>query len=1191
MAHLDLSLLGGFEARLDGQPVIAFAGDKARALLAYLALEGQRPKRREALAALLWPERPESAARANLSQVLFSLRTILGDRVRAGTPEDERSAIPFLSVSEEAIQFNPASDHRVDAATFTTLLDACAEHAHDAGGECAACAQWLSQAVALYRGSFLQDLAIADSVPFEEWAAAQRERLHRLALEALQRLAATDERQGEYERGLGYAWRQVELDPWREDAQRQLMRLLAFSGRRSEALAQYEACRHALAEELGVEPEAETVALYESIRQGTLELPPVGVAGALPAAEEGPEARRTPFVARQRELAHLAQWLGVALRGEGRVGFVVGEPGSGKTMLLQEFARRAMTAHPELVVAWGSGNAYSGLGDAYLPFLEALRMLSGDVASRLAGGGISPEHGRRLWGALPTVVQALVREGPELIDLLVPGEGLLARARAFAPTGAPWRTRLEELLKRKAASPPRADLQQTDLFEQYTHVLQALARERPLLLVLDDLQWADAGSISLLFHLGRRLAGSRVLVLGAYRPEEVALGRGGERHPLEAVLHEFQSTWGAMWVDLGEAQGREFVDALVDSEPNALGDDFREGLYQRTGGQALFTVELLRGLQERGDLVRDAGERWVEGPSVDWDRLPSRVEGVVAERIERLPEELREVLSVASVEGEEFTAEVLTGVQGVKGQEVVRSLSGPLSKRHRLVSAEDVRRLGERRLSRYRFRHFLFQRYLYQGLDEVERTHLHEAVGNALEALYGATPSTVITLASAGRRDEENLSAVKAAYSGLAGEVAALAPQLARHFEAAGLTEKAVSYLQQAAERTALSLLGYEEAIVHLTRGVSLLQELPGTLDRARTELVLQLMLACEFAAVRGLASPEYGRACARAYELARRIGEARLIFTALANVATVHRNRAELRLSRQLEEQLLDLARRELPQWLDGAHTLLGHSLFRCGEFAAARWHLEQAPRSQGALDHLAYVRWYMGYPDQALRMSWDVSALFGDQPATRSVVHQLRREVCATLDAAQALAEATDVLLSFRRPWAMICLGWVHAQSGQAERGITEMRQGAADFEAQGFLVTRSQCLALLAEGYALAGRPEEGLAAVAEALEHVKRTEERYYEAELHRLRGELLHMQRADPEEVEDSYRQAIAVAQRQEAKSWELRATMSLARLLRDQGRAAEARVMLAAIYGWFTEGFDTPDLRDAKVLLEELQRA
>jgi len=232
-------------------------------------------------------------------------------------------------------------------------------------------------------------------------------------------------------------------------------------------------------------------------------------------------ADRPAFVARERELAQLGGFLDQALAGQGRVVFIIGEPGSGKSVLAQEFVRQAMESHPDLVAAMGTCNAFSGVGDPYLPFREMLQMLTGDVEARWAGGGITGQHARRLWARMPDAVQALLDDGPELLDRFVPGAALLARARAGAPAQA---AQLAKLVEHRAASGAgAANLQQTDLFEQYTKVLKAVSREHPLILVVDDLQWADVGSIGLLFHLGRRLASSRLLLVGA-------VPAGGRRH-------------------------------------------------------------------------------------------------------------------------------------------------------------------------------------------------------------------------------------------------------------------------------------------------------------------------------------------------------------------------------------------------------------------------------------------------------------------------------------------------------------------------------------------------------------------------------------------------------------------------------------------------------------------------------------
>ena len=298
-------------------------------------------------------------------------------------------------------------------------------------------------------------------------------------------------------------------------------------------------------------------------------------------------------MARESELRQLDGYLHQALNGHGRAIFVTGEAGQGKTALIQTFADRAQDACPDLVVGGGNCNAYTGLGDPYLPFREILAMLTADIDARVAAGAIGHEHARRLRRTLPLAAQALLRDGADLIGVFIPGAALLRRAIACVSQDGGWVDRLQELVELEATGAGARNLRQDDLFEQYTLVLQALARQVPLLLVVDDMQWADLGSISLLFHLGRRLAGSRILILGAYRPEEIALGRSGERHPVEPLVHEFRRDWGEIEVALDRAEGRQFVEALLDSEPNQLGAGFRETLYRQTRGHPLFTIELL----------------------------------------------------------------------------------------------------------------------------------------------------------------------------------------------------------------------------------------------------------------------------------------------------------------------------------------------------------------------------------------------------------------------------------------------------------------------------------------------------------------------------------------------------------------------------------------------------------------------
>jgi ABC-type oligopeptide transport system substrate-binding subunit/tetratricopeptide (TPR) repeat protein len=517
-------------------------------------------------------------------------------------------------------------------------------------------------------------------------------------------------------------------------------------------------------------------------------------------------------------LAELRSLLNQAVRAQGQVGFVVGEAGSGKTALVAEFASRAQKARSDLVVTIGNCNAQTGIGDPYLPFREILAQLTGDFEAKLAQGAITAENARRLRGLVRWSCNALLEFGPDLINTVVPGTALIAKAGKFVLDQAGWLDKFEKLVKSKPAGPAASALGQSHIFEQYTNVLKALSHKSPLMLVLDDLQWADSASISLLFHLGRRIRESRILVLGAYRPEEVKLGRGGERHPLDKVLAEFKRYFGDIWVDLDQAErdeARQFVDALLDLEPNRLGEDFRRALVHHTGGHPLFAVELLRDMQERGDLERDALGCWVEGTELDWDDLPPRVEGVIEERIGRLEAELRETLTVGSVEGEQFTAEVIARVRAVDERGLVSSLSNALDRRHHLVVSQGIQRLGDQRLSSYRFRHNLFQTYLYDGLDAAQKAYLHEDVGLVLEALYGD-------------------------------QVEEIAPQLARHFQEAGMAEKAVEYLLQAGDQARM-VYAHEEAIGYYERALALLREQGDHQRAARTLLKMGLVYSAAF--------------------------------------------------------------------------------------------------------------------------------------------------------------------------------------------------------------------------------------------------------------------------------------------------------------------------------------------------------
>jgi ABC-type oligopeptide transport system substrate-binding subunit len=546
---------------------------------------------------------------------------------------------------------------------------------------------------------------------------------------------------------------------------------------------------------------------------------------------------RNIFVAREGELSQLDGFLKLALAGQGQMCFVTGEAGSGKTALVSEFARRAQEEEKKLLVAVGQSDAQTGIGDPYLPFREALAMLTGDASVRHAAGRMGPENAHRLRAGMARSVQVLVEVAPELVGVLVPGGKLVGEVGKAVVEKVGWMDKLEVLAKERAVP----SVEQSRIFEQYTAYLQRLSTKMPLILLLDDLHWSDAASLELLFHLGRRIGESRIMIVGAYRPEEVALGRGGERHPLEKVVAELMHYLGDIWVDLDEVEEgerREFVEAYLGAQPNRLGEGFREALFGHTSGQALFTVELLQDMQERGDIVKDEEGLLMESSTLDWGAVPARVEGVIEERIGRLEEELREMLTVASVEGQDFTAQVVGRVQEMGERQLLRELSQELGKRHRLVQERGEVQVGrERVLSRYEFAHALFQRYLYNDLSAGERRVLHREVGGVLEELYE-------------------------------GSTEQIAVQLARHFELAGIEDKAIEYLLQVGDR-ARGLYAHQEAIDHYQRALKLLRERGEHERAARTLMKLGLAYhnAFQFEQAR--------RAYEEGFVLWQRVGEA----------------------------------------------------------------------------------------------------------------------------------------------------------------------------------------------------------------------------------------------------------------------------------------------------------------------------
>jgi predicted ATPase/predicted negative regulator of RcsB-dependent stress response len=1052
--------------------------------------------------------------------------------------------------------------------------------------------------VALYGGDFLAGFSLPSCPQFEWWLLSQQELYHRQVLETLARLGAYYESYGDYHQSSSYAQKEIELEPWRETAHRRRMRTLALSGERSQALRQYESCRAILAQEMGIEPSRQTTELFEIIRAGdALSMedaqPTKEIPGALPPRSSIPTPSAAPFVGFEPELAQLERHLAAALSGRARVAFIAGEAGSGKTTLLAEFIGRALDAHGDLLAAVGGCSTQFGYGDPYLPFRQALHLLTGDLEGIWSAGALGEEHAGRIWSALPFVLETLLAEGPDLVGTLLPLETLQLHIHKLGDKGAEAIAKLESQAERRTGelSAPASQSRQMAIFDQFTRVLLAVARRCPLILALDDLQWADRGSLSLLFHLARNLGNSRVLVVGAYRPEEIVLDQRGERHPMQTLVNELMSQFGEMRIDLSQAAGWDFVNALLDSESNDLDAAFRRKLFQLTEGHPLFTVEQLRAMQESGGLVRDEAGRWAAGGELNWERIPARVEAIIAERLARPSVECRALLDAASVQGETFSAETLAVVLEESETDIVERLSGELCRQHRLVFAQGLQRLGDTTRSRYRFRHALYQRQLYQNLDAVLRARLHQATGEALERRY-TQQTRDLTLADAS------------------------APRLAFHFEKAGLLEKAIQYHQKAGEQ-AYRLAANEDAISHYNRALELLKSAPESGDQIRQELLLLLSLSGALIAARGYAEPELRRLYARAGELAAKGDEVDLFSHVLYLRGIYHYARAEYQSTLDMGEQLLGQFLDQSILWMsDIANFLLGIGRLNMGDLTLAQAHLQkikavgdsdQVNFTTSPIDRdrllfpifLSWTLWLLGYPDQAFDLNQQLLSrvrkmgypyyLAVTLGTSSCVIHVFRSEFGQLQEQAQELIDlSTKKGFGLYRAWGKIFLGRAQVEVGNIEVGLANLQAGLDAFRATGHIHILTLMLAVQAEAFAIVGQNDDGLKILSEALRLANETGERFYEAELHRLRGELLLAASGGEDEVEACFQKALQVAHEQEAKSLELRAATSLAQLWARQGKANQAGQMLGEVYKWFSEGFDTPDLQEARSLMQEL---
>jgi predicted ATPase len=608
-----------------------------------------------------------------------------------------------------------------------------------------------------------------------------------------------------------------------------------------------------------------------------------------------------------------------------------------------------------------------------------------------------------------------------------------------------------------------------------------------------------------------------------------------------------------------------------------------EQVVTKTDGVPLFVEELVKMILESG-LMREEADHYVLTGPLPPLAIPSTLHDSLMARLDRLST-ARELAQLGAVLGRELPYALLQAVAPVDEATLQQGLA-------QLVDAELVYQRGLPPRSRYFFKHALIQEAAYQSLLKSTRQQYHRRIAQVLTERFPEVVETQPEL-------------------------------LAHHYTEAGLNAQAVGYWQRAGQR-ASERSAYAEAIGHLTRGLEVLSTLPETPDRARYELVLQNTLGQALIATKGYGAADVERVYLRARELSHHVGETAQLFPALYGLWVFHYIRSEFRIAHALGEDFLQLAQQhDDPTTRLVAHRLVGTTWFFLGDFREARNHLEQALRLYDSQQHrdlalqysqdvgvagLIFLSWtlcLLGYPDQALTRAHEALALARSVSHpfslafalnTGSTVHQFRREAHAAHELAEAaIALCREQGFAFWLAYGTRTRSLVLAILGQGEEELTRLHQS---LEASPM---RTLWLALLAEAYGKVEQTEEGWRALTEALATVDATAERFWEVELHRLKGELLlqsgvrgavslgaAFHNAHVEEAAACFRQALDVAHRQQAKSLELRATMSLSRLWQRQGKRDEARELLAPIYGWFTEGFDTTDLQEAKMLLEEL---
>src|SRR5262245_51532312 len=841
----------------------------------------------------------------------------------------------------------------------------------------------------------------------------------------------------------------------------------------------------------------------------------------------------TPLVGREQEVGLLRERWAQVKEGFGQVVLLSGEAGIGKSRLVQMLKEYVATEPQAWLIPCQCSPYYRNT--ALYPMIDVLER----VALRFERGECPPHKLRKLEGFLVQYGLPLAEAVPLFAILLS-----LPLTTAYAPL-----TMSPEQQKQKT-------------LHVFMTIFMRVAARQPLLFVIEDLHWVDPSTLELLSLLVDQCPTSRILALLTFRPD-FSPPWMGRSHATQVTLPR-----------LPRRQAAEMAGRVAHSK--TLPAEVMEQVVARTDGVPLFVEELTKMVLESG-LLQEREERYeLTGPLPPL-AIPATLHDSLMARLDRLAT-VKSLAQLGATLGREFSYTLLQAVSPWDEGTVQRGLQ-------QLVAAEFLYQQGLPPNATYRFKHALIQDAAYQSLLRSTRQQYHQRIAQVLEERFPAIGETQPEL-------------------------------LAQHYTEAGFVAQAISYWQQAGQR-AMQRSAPLEAIAHLSKGLEVLATLSDTPERAQQELSVQIALGQAWMAAKGQGVPQVECAYTRARVLCRQVGETLELFPVLWGLWRFYLVRAEYQTARELAEQCLSLAQGvHDPALLLVAHHALGGTLYHLGELRPGRAHLEQGLALYDRQQHhhlalrygmdlgvwcrsyVAWPLWQLGYPQQALTRNHEAITLAQELShpfslaaalAYAAMLHCYRREGQATQEQAEAgMALASEKGFPQFVALGMIMRGWALAVQGQGSEGIAQIHQGLAAHRAAGAELGRPRDLALLAEAYGEAGQTEEGLTVLVEALAVVDKTGERYWEAELYRLKGKLLLALSAEKHtEAASCFHQALEIARQQQANSLELRAALSLSRLWQQQGKQGEARELLASIYGWFTEGFDTADLLEAKVLLEE----